>query len=70
MAHFMHMVVEGLSRRPDAPLIRPFTGSATEFTWGLITFAEFQRDLEKAAEHWQKTLVSADLHPGDLVGLW
>ena len=70
MAHFMHMVVEGLSCRPDSPLIRPFTGNATEFTWGLVTFGEFQRDLEKTAEYWQKTLLAAGLHFGDVVGLW
>ena len=70
MAHFMHMVLEGLTRWPDAPLIRPFTGSATEYSWGLITFGEFRRDLEKTAEHYQKELASGGLKPGDVVGLW
>jgi hypothetical protein len=70
MAHFMHMVLEGMARFAGSPLIRPFTGTATEFSWGLITFDEFRQDLEKAAEHWQRTLSSAGLKPGDVVGLW
>ncbi len=70
MAHFMHMVLEGLSRWPDSPLIRPFTGTETEYSWGLITFGEFRRDLEKTAEYYQKTLFSAGLKAGDVVGLW
>ena len=70
MAHFMHMVLEGLQRWPDAPLIRPFTGTGTEYSWGLITFQEFQQQLEKAAEHWQQVLGAAGLQAGDVVGLW
>ena len=70
MAHFMHMVLDGLQRWPDSPLIRPFTGTESEYSWGLITFQEFQRDLEKTAEHYQKVLASAGLQAGAVVGLW
>ena len=66
----MHMVLEGMARWADLPLIRPFTGTATEFSWGLITFGEFRQDLEKTAEYWQNTLTAAGLKPGDVVGLW
>ncbi|KAI0790177.1 acetyl-CoA synthetase-like protein [Irpex lacteus] len=59
-----------MSRWPDSPLIRPFTGTETEYSWGLITFGEFRRDLEKTAEYYQKTLFSAGLKAGDVVGLW
>ena len=70
MAHFMHMVLDGLQRWPDAPLIRPFTGTENTYSWGLITFQEFQRDLEKTAERYQKVLASADVKAGAVVGLW
>ena len=66
----MHMVLEGLQRWPAAPLIRPFTGTKGEYSWGLITFGEFKQQLEKAAEHWQATLGLAGLQNGDVVGLW
>ncbi|KIP05680.1 hypothetical protein PHLGIDRAFT_119584 [Phlebiopsis gigantea 11061_1 CR5-6] len=70
MAHFMHMVLAGLQRWPDAPLIRPFTGTDGAYAWGLVTFADFQRDLERTAAHYQAVLGRAGLHAGDVVGLW
>ena len=70
MAHFMHMVLHGLQKYGARPLIRPFTGTETEYSWGLITFADFGNDLEKVAKHWQKTLLAAGVHFGDVVGLW
>ncbi len=70
MAHFMHMVIEGFERWPNSPLIRPFIGTTTEFSWGIITFQDFHRDLQKTAAYWQGVLTAAGIRPGAVVGLW
>ena len=70
MAHFLQPILVSLSQYATSPFFKQFTGSAEQFTWKSITYADFTNDLNRLAVYWGDILTKAGLRPLDVVGVW
>lgn len=70
MAHFLHPILDFLSKFSDAPLFRPFTGTSTAPAWSTITYGTFANDVNRVALYWFEKLTHAGVESQNVVGLW
>ena len=71
MAHFMHYVLDALTRYSSRPLFKQFTGTPESPAWKTVTYGTFLDDVERSASYWVRHLgVEVGLKPCDVVGVW